>query len=42
MLQDENAAPPKPINLEKIFTPADGEQIQPKNSEYLQKKNEKH
>ncbi|XP_015840184.2 uncharacterized protein LOC656988 isoform X4 [Tribolium castaneum] len=27
--QDENAPPPKPINLEKIFTPADGEQIQP-------------
>ncbi|ENN81839.1 hypothetical protein YQE_01778, partial [Dendroctonus ponderosae] len=27
---DENAPPPKPVNLEKIFTPADGEQIQPK------------
>ncbi|CAH0545734.1 unnamed protein product [Brassicogethes aeneus] len=27
--QDENAPPSKPINLEKIFTPADGEQIQP-------------
>nr|XP_023013357.1 uncharacterized protein LOC111503310 isoform X1 [Leptinotarsa decemlineata] len=26
--QDENA-PPKPINLEKIFTPADGDQIKP-------------
>ncbi|XP_063919964.1 uncharacterized protein LOC135134972 isoform X4 [Zophobas morio] len=26
---DENAPPPKPINLEKIFTPADGEQILP-------------
>ncbi|XP_050315731.1 uncharacterized protein LOC126750197 isoform X6 [Anthonomus grandis grandis] len=29
--QDENAAP-KQINLEKIFTPADGEQIQPKST----------
>ncbi|XP_066148319.1 uncharacterized protein [Euwallacea fornicatus] len=28
--QDENAPPTKPIDLEKIFTPADGEQIQPK------------
>ncbi|XP_060519348.1 uncharacterized protein LOC132697757 isoform X2 [Cylas formicarius] len=28
--QDENAPPSKPINLEKIFTPADGEQIQPR------------
>ncbi|XP_066256472.1 uncharacterized protein [Euwallacea similis] len=28
--QDENAPPAKPIDLEKIFTPADGEQIQPK------------
>ncbi|XP_044257429.1 uncharacterized protein LOC123006736 isoform X3 [Tribolium madens] len=27
--QDENAPPPKPINLEKVFTPAEGEQIQP-------------
>ncbi|KAJ8919944.1 hypothetical protein NQ315_006473 [Exocentrus adspersus] len=26
---DENVSPPKPINLEKIFTPADGEQIKP-------------
>lgn len=31
VFQDENAPPPRPINLEKIFTPADGEQIQPKN-----------
>lgn len=30
--EDENAPPPKPINLEKIFTPADGEQIQPKSA----------
>ncbi|KAL1516849.1 hypothetical protein ABEB36_000695 [Hypothenemus hampei] len=28
--EDENLPPSKPINLEKIFTPADGEQIQPK------------
>ncbi|XP_028138707.2 uncharacterized protein LOC114333079 isoform X1 [Diabrotica virgifera virgifera] len=27
--QDENAPPKPPINLEKIFTPADGEQIKP-------------
>ncbi|XP_076264747.1 uncharacterized protein LOC143198962 isoform X3 [Rhynchophorus ferrugineus] len=27
---DENAPASKPVNLEKIFTPADGEQIQPK------------
>ncbi|CAG9859807.1 unnamed protein product [Phyllotreta striolata] len=29
--RDENA-PPKPVNLEKIFTPADGEQIKPTKS----------
>lgn len=35
MFQDENAFPPKPLNLEKIFTPADGEQILPnKNSKF--------
>ncbi|KAF7275396.1 hypothetical protein GWI33_011793, partial [Rhynchophorus ferrugineus] len=28
--EDENAPASKPVNLEKIFTPADGEQIQPK------------
>ncbi|XP_056629938.1 uncharacterized protein LOC130440687 isoform X1 [Diorhabda sublineata] len=30
--QDENAPPKPPINLEKIFTPADGEQIKPTKS----------
>lgn len=31
--QDENTPPSKPVNLEKIFTPANDEQIKPnKNS----------